>query len=278
MTTDTKIRDKYVDVDGLKIRYLEEGAGAPVILLHGASLGSSADVFERNLGPLAAYGIRPIACDFPGCGLSDIPADHSMAYRRQFVLNFMDALGLKSAAIIGHSQAGGNAVDLAFSNPDRITKVVVLGNGGILPPLPEGAAGGPAEGREGTATEPTIDDTRKLLEANLFHHELITDEVLALRHSRSLGKPFEAFVARGQVREKKTDGNKVPLSERLDQCPAPLLLIYGAQDRGQAAKRFAILRERYPTLDAHLIDGCKHLVPWDAAEAYVKLAGPFLAG
>ena len=41
--------NKYIQVDGLKTRYIEDGAGPAAILLHGASLGSSADVFERNL-------------------------------------------------------------------------------------------------------------------------------------------------------------------------------------------------------------------------------------
>ena len=47
--------------------------------------------------------------------------------------------------------------------------------------------------------EPTIEDTRKLLEANLFHHELITPEELALRHARSIGKAFEDKRTRGVV-------------------------------------------------------------------------------
>ncbi|HZH84801.1 MAG TPA: hypothetical protein VFD87_16760, partial [Phototrophicaceae bacterium] len=43
--------DKFVSVDGLKLRYIEAGSGPSVLFLHGASLGSSADVFLRNLGP-----------------------------------------------------------------------------------------------------------------------------------------------------------------------------------------------------------------------------------
>ena len=38
---DTRIEDRFVTVDGLNIRYIEQGEGAAVILLHGASLGSS---------------------------------------------------------------------------------------------------------------------------------------------------------------------------------------------------------------------------------------------
>ena len=57
---DMRIEDRFVTIDGLNIRYIERGEGAAVILLHGASLGSSADVFLGNLGPLAEGG-RPTA-------------------------------------------------------------------------------------------------------------------------------------------------------------------------------------------------------------------------
>jgi len=47
----TKPEDKFVTVDGLKLRYIEEGVGPSVLFLHGASLGSSADVFRRKSRP-----------------------------------------------------------------------------------------------------------------------------------------------------------------------------------------------------------------------------------
>src|SRR5258705_8689463 len=201
----TRVKDKYVTVDGLKLRYIEEGEGPAVLLLHGASLGSSADVFIRNLTPLARAGFRAIAFDQPGFGLSDVPSDLSPAYRRDSIPKFMDALGLKKAALVGHSQAGNPAVQLALKEPDRYSHIIVLGTGSLLPPLDgagdnEGAAQQRLE-RRMTAEEPTLEDTRKLLEANLFHHELITPEELALRHARSVGQNFAAFVARNKAAE-----------------------------------------------------------------------------
>ncbi len=65
--------DQFVQVDGLKTRYIEQGSGPAVVLLHGASLGSSADVFARNLPTLARAGLRVIAYDQPGFGLTDNP-------------------------------------------------------------------------------------------------------------------------------------------------------------------------------------------------------------
>lgn len=282
---DTRIEDRFVTVDGLNIRYLEHGAGPPVVLLHGASLGSSADVFLGNLGPLAEAGLRVIAYDQPGFGLSDNPADYGVAYRRDFILAFMDALGVETAALVAHSQAGGMALEIAFRNPERLSHIVVAACGSVLPPLPDNAdkaaAAAPAtppEGRDGTPAEPTIVDTRKLLEATLYHHDLITEDALALRHSRSLGKNFEAFLARGRVQEKGGGGAKDPMWRRLPECPVPLLMIYGKQDRGNAAARAALLMERHPDINLHLVEGCKHLLPWDAAEEFHRLTAAFLTG
>src|SRR3954471_1216196 len=142
----TRVQDKLVSVDGLNLRYIEQGEGPAVILLHGASLGSSADVFIRNLGPLARAGFRAIAFDQPGFGLSDVPTDLSPAYRRDSIPKFMDALGLKQAALVGHSQAGNPAVQLALADPSRYSHIIVLGTGSLLPPLD-----GQGDGNEGAA-------------------------------------------------------------------------------------------------------------------------------
>jgi len=269
--------EKFVQVDGLKTRYLEEGSGPEVLLLHGASLGSSADVWERNLAPLARHGLRAIAFDQPGFGLTDNPNDYSVAYRRRFILQFMDALGIKKASLVGHSQAGNMAVGLAFDHTDRISKVVVLATGSLLPPLAEGGKGG-GEGEEGGSSEPSLDDTRALLEHNLFIHSLITPEVLDKRHRMSVGKNFQAFLERSKA-PRGGGGSKetAPVWERLHKLPVPLLMIYGKQDRGSAAARAAALKERYPALNLHLLDNAKHLAQWDAAEEFERLSGKFLA-
>ena len=68
--------ENFIEVEGLRIRYLEQGAGPAVILLHGASLGSSADVWTDSIAALAKQGLRAIAVDLPGFGLSDNPLDH----------------------------------------------------------------------------------------------------------------------------------------------------------------------------------------------------------
>jgi 2-hydroxy-6-oxonona-2,4-dienedioate hydrolase len=259
--------EKTIQVDGLKICYLEEGSGPPVIFLHGASLGSSARVFERNLGAIGAAGFRAIAYDQPGFGLSDNPTDYTTSYRTSFILKFMDALGLQRAALVGHSQAAGMSVRVALQHPMRVSHLMVVGGGTVLPPLPgKGGSGGPAEGQEGTTGAPTLEDMRKILETNFYNKALITQEVLQRRLEMSVGKNFEAFVERSKTREPQKE--TVPLYQRLKEISVPLVLVYGKQDRGSAAERCAVLKEQQPGLRIELIDNASHLVIWEAADKF----------
>jgi pimeloyl-ACP methyl ester carboxylesterase len=279
----SQIEDKFVTVAGLKTRYFEAGDGPPVILLHGASLGSSADVWRRNLKPLALHGLRVIAYDQPGFGLSDDPPEWGLGFRTSFVLKFMDALGLAKASLIGHSQAGAMAVDLALSHPDRVSRVIVLGTGSLLPPLgDQPSKKSPAEGEEGSDSEPTLAEVRAGLENTLYNQRLATDAEVVLRYRMSTGKNHRAFLARNRTSAAKNktskDPAKKPLWQRLTEVRQPLLLIYGRQDRGQAAKRAELEKQHFPSLDLHIVPNCRHLVQWDAADEFHRLAGLFLRG
>jgi pimeloyl-ACP methyl ester carboxylesterase len=150
-------QDKFVTVDGSTIRYIEQGEGRPVVFLHGASLGSSADVFIRNLPAFANSGLRAIAYDQPGFGLSDVPQDHSVGFRRKNLPAFCKALGLELPALVAHSQAGNMAVQLALETPDAWSHVVILGTGSLLPALEASGEGRVVGSQKGSAimrTEP----------------------------------------------------------------------------------------------------------------------------
>ena len=271
--------NNFVTVDGLRIRYVDEGDGPPVVLLHGGSLGSSADIFQRNMKPLASGGLRVVAFDQPGYGLSDIPRDHSALYRRELIPKFVDALGLGRVSLVGHSNLGNAAVALALKNPERYSNVVVLGTGSLLPPLADGQAQRPPPflvERAKIKSEPTLEQTHALMESYLYHHELITEEEVALRHRHSIGRNFEAFLARKRVAASGIKPVKGASWQHLAELQMPLLMIYGRDDRGGAEQRVQLLRERYPGVNLHLVDNCKHLLPWDAADAYVRLTVSFL--
>lgn len=271
--------DHYVSIDRLRIRYLQEGAGHAVVFLHGASIGSSADVFRRNLGPFARAGFRAIAFDLPGFGLSEVGNDLSLGYQRAAVTKFIAALGLERPAIIAHSRSGAIAVELGLAEPESFSHLVVLGTGSLLPPLADDVEGRYAQvakrvDREMAQSEPTLEDIARLMRADLFHPELVTPEEIALRHSRSIGRVFEVFTARAQ--ERGGSAPSVPLWKRLTEIKAPLLLIYGRNDRAHAAERTELFKRLQPSLNLHLVDQCKHMISWDTEQELYRLAIPFI--
>ena len=270
------LEDRWVRVGGLNIRYLEAGSGPPVVLLHGASLGSSAEVWEGVVTPLAGGGHRVLAYDQPGYGLSDNPEDYSLAYRTAFITMLMDGLGIERAALVGHSQAGGMAVRVAMEQAHRVTGVAVVCTGTLLPPLPGSASAQTRPGAEETTrSDSTADDVRKLLEADVYHKELVTADAVERRRRLSVGKNVSAAAGRAMAREPQQDA--VPLWQRIGELPVPLLMLYGDQDRASAGERATLLKEQRPELDVEVVKDAAHLLMWDAPGVFTSRVLRFLA-
>ena len=265
--------EKHVVVDGLKTRYLEEGAGPVILLLHGASLGSSVEVYEGNIPSFVKAGLRTIAFDLPGYGLTDNPKDYTASYRAGFIVKFMDTLGIEKAHVVAHSGTGNLAAQIALKHPQRVEKVIAVAATNLLPPLPD------QKGRAAAAEEPppTIETTRKRLEGDLFNKSLITEEVVQKRYRMSTGKNFDAVLERAKAAQAvKGTHEETPLWKRFSTSSVPKLYLFGKEDRGSAAKRCALLAEMEPTLKFHLIEQCSHLVMVDTPEEYNKTVIDFI--
>lgn len=280
-----KTEDKFVSVDGLKLRYIEEGSGPSVLFLHGASLGSSADVFLRNLGPFAKAGFRAVSFDYPGFGLSDIPTKQSVAQQRNSIPKFLDAAGLGKTALIAHSRSGGFAIQLALADPSRYSHIIILGTGSLLPLQTEAQVGRyeavqARVDKEMAEKEPTVEDARKLLQADTFNHSLISDEDVALRHRSMIGRNFKAHQDRqnheAPAAPAAASAPAKPLWERLADLKMPLLMLFGREDRAHAGERAELLKKQQPQIDLHIVNGCKHMVHWDAFDDLMRLGVPFL--
>lgn len=276
--------DKYITANGLRLRYIEKGEGPAVLFLHGASLGSSADVFRRNLDQFAAAGFRAIAFDQPGFGLSDVPSPQTTRAQVESIPAFIAAMNLGRVALVAHSRSGNFAIQIALDKPSLFSHVAILGTGTLLPPVNEAhdtskyVAVQARVDQQMAEKEPTLADTRKLLEADTFKHSVISDADVELRHSRSIGKPFAAHVERMKQAEAGAPGTAPQLWKRLVDLQVPLILLYGKQDRAQAAARAKVLQETYPALSLHMIDDCKHMVPWDAQPELDQYVIPFFRG
>lgn len=111
----------------LRVQILEGGQGEPVLLLHGGD-GMAAQ-WEPVLSRLGS-SFHIYAPDRPGCGLTDMFNYRDVPLREHavdFVGSTMDALGLKTANLVGNSMGGYFALVFALAHPERVKRLVTVG-------------------------------------------------------------------------------------------------------------------------------------------------------
>jgi haloalkane dehalogenase len=119
----------YVEQDGLRMHYVEEGAGDPVLLLHGEPTWS---FLYRKLVPRLARVARVVAPDYFGFGRSDKPVEHGWyTYDRHYasIERLVEALDLRAVTVVVHDWGGPIGLRLAVEQPDRVSRLVVLNTG-----------------------------------------------------------------------------------------------------------------------------------------------------
>ena len=122
---------QFFDAKGVKIHFLIEGTGEPVVLIHG--LDSSARVNWQMPGTIDALAKdhQVIAIDLPGYGESDKPADPA-AYGEQWVddvILLLNHLNIRKAHIVGYSMGGMVALKLIAEHPERVISGTLGGAG-----------------------------------------------------------------------------------------------------------------------------------------------------
>lgn len=120
----------FAEVGSIKVFYISKGEGQPLLLLHG--LGGSTLAWEKNIDFLAQY-FRVIALDLPGHGYSDKPdINYTLSWGGvDFLDKFLESLGLQKVSLVGQSAGGLLALALSLKFPDKVEKLVLVGNAGL---------------------------------------------------------------------------------------------------------------------------------------------------
>ncbi len=130
-TSMAEAESQFFDAKGVKIHFLIEGTGEPVVLIHG--LDSSARINWQMPGTIDALARdhQVIAIDLPGYGESDKPDDPA-AYGEQWiddVILLLDHLNIRKAHIVGYSMGGMVALKLIAEHPERVISGTLGGAG-----------------------------------------------------------------------------------------------------------------------------------------------------
>jgi haloalkane dehalogenase len=130
----------YLDLNGLKYHYLDQGNGEPVVMLHGNPTWS---FYYRSLINGLSGDYRTIVPDHIGCGLSDKPSDKVYDYR---LINrvddleaLLDHLGIdQHITLIVHDWGGMIGMAYALRHPDKIERLVITNTAGFFTPNDKG--------------------------------------------------------------------------------------------------------------------------------------------
>src|SRR5215213_7177772 len=124
---------QFLEIGGVRLHYVERGAGAPLVLLHGN--GSMTEDFESSgLIDLAANNYRVVVFDRPGFGHSDRPRNvvWTPDAQAELIKQALTRLDVSNATVLGHSWGASVAVALALKYPDMI-RGLVLASGYYYP-------------------------------------------------------------------------------------------------------------------------------------------------
>lgn len=119
-------RSRFVETEANRqVHLLEQGTGPPLVLLHGTGSGAG------FLLPLldALRGVRAVAPDMPGIGLSDPVDVRPDGFRDTAVAwleSLLDSLALENTSLLGHSGGAVQALWLALAHPDRVERLVLV--------------------------------------------------------------------------------------------------------------------------------------------------------
>lgn len=115
-----------LSIDGRTVHVEQRGEGEPLLLLHG--FGESTYSWRKVVPDLSAH-YRTIAIDLHGFGYTERPKEPA-AYSRdgqlRLVLSVLDALGIESAHVAGHSYGGALTLALAALHPERVRSLILI--------------------------------------------------------------------------------------------------------------------------------------------------------
>ena len=228
---------RFIEVDGVRVHYVEAGVGPPVVLLHGN--GTRAEDFRGSgVFDRLATAHRVVAFDRPGYGFSERPRGRRMwTPERQadvFVAAF-DRLGIERPVVVGHSWGTLVALALGLDHPEQVRGLVLLA-GYYYPTMRVDALlfAGPAIPVLGDIMRYTISPVLgKLMMPSLlrqmFAPRRVPDSFQAAVPTALMLRPWQLRAAAAEA------GLMVPAARRLrrryGELRIPIRIIAGAEDR-----------------------------------------------
>lgn len=257
-------------VDGVRVRYVDQGQGPPVVLIHGYA--SSLEAWSAVI-PVLARTHRVIALDLKGFGWTDRPpGDYSPEAQARLVFALLDARGVDRAAVVAHSFGASVALAMALERPERVTRLALYDafvfEEQIPPFLLWAREPGVGEILFGLYYDQRVDERLALA----FHDQRFVTEELVHAVERAMARPGTRAAALATARGMRF----AHLERRYRTIRQPVLLLWGREDTTTTVAHAERLARELP--NAHLVvyPRCGHMPMIEAAAASTADLAAFL--
>jgi pimeloyl-ACP methyl ester carboxylesterase len=272
--------DRYIQIDGVNTRYWELGDnGSPVLFIHGQ--GGAIDYWYKNVFTLAQHH-RVYALDWVGSGKSDKPqTTYTIDDISQFIVRFMDAIGLPHVSLIAGSVGGAIALKIALEFPDRVDKLVLIGSGGLGKEVAFPARLTSLPGVGELLNHPNPGAARFMMKQCVYDPEPYLNDSefmeLVLRNMSSDILQFQTrtFRTMGNFFGMKSDFWR-SIRDRLSEIRSPTLIMWGKQDRAFPVSHAQVAIVGIPDAKLQLFDRCGHLPYLEYADEFNRSVLEFL--
>jgi len=249
------------------VHYETFGRGKPVVLLH-CWLGSWS-YWLSTMEFLAKYGYKTYALDFWGFGESAKQGAFSVNEYVEMVSQFMEHMGLRRSPVMGHSMGGTVSLSLTLNQPERVTKVAVVGSpieGSGLALLLK-LSGRPWFAGLLYTIPGLLNASIKLLSLTYAKDWRKLWDMLKEDLSKTTVESFSRSI---------NDLHHTDLSPRLGECQVPAMGIYGRKDNIVDPKQAEVLRRGVDQHVVHYFDGSGHFPMLDETERFHQAILDFL--
>jgi pimeloyl-ACP methyl ester carboxylesterase len=263
----------FIEAGGYRTAYVDVGSGDPVLLLHSVDPGCSGTLEYRHNIEAVAEQFRVIAPDLVGFGETAPPrppiASTSAMYTNH-ILALMDALGLSRVHLVGNSRGGLISISIADQHPERVGRIILLGNagGGVTPEY----MAKQAALYSGFRPEP--DKLRFFLSGSYFS---LDRDVPPAVFDEYLANAVQQYAAYDKIGGLPTD---VPdLRPALARLQIPILYMFGREDeRWPPLPQALETYETTPNARFYVLPQCGHHPQTEHASDFNLIAPRFLKG
>jgi pimeloyl-ACP methyl ester carboxylesterase len=254
------------------IHHLHAGSGKPIILIHGGGMWLYS--FRHNLVPLSKLS-SVHALDMPGYGYTSI-TDPSLRMGTDTMplalREFMDALHINKATLVGHSWGGGWALAYALAYPERVDRIVLINSSGLdVPDVFEWELLKMPIVGSLLLRFLTRDMIKKRLELSFFKKGIV-DDAMALEVHLPMRIPAnrnaQALLARNL--------SWANVERHLGELEHKVLLVWGEQDRYLDVGLVSRFKGKIKNLKVEIIRDCGHSAHEEAPEIINRLIMEFI--